>query len=60
MQKKSDFDFLSRATNWRFWSIFAWIRSQIKYASLVFQTLVLFSAYYLLMMDYSDISDISH
>ena len=27
MQKKSDFDFLSLATNWRFWSIFAWIRS---------------------------------
>ena len=27
LQKKSDFDFLSLATNRRFWSIFAWIRS---------------------------------
>ena len=27
MQKKSDFDFLSVATNRRFWSIFAWIGS---------------------------------
>ena len=27
LQNKNDFDFLSLATNRRFWSIFAWIRS---------------------------------